>query len=61
MNSKNQHKIIGSPQRRVDAIGKVTGSAKFAEDYNVKHQLYGKVLRAKYPHDKVISVFTLGD
>ncbi len=58
MKLKNQHKIIGSPQRRVDAIGKVTGSAKFAEDYNVLHQLYGKVLRSKYPHAKIIKLDT---
>jgi CO/xanthine dehydrogenase Mo-binding subunit len=55
---KNQHNIIGSPQRRVDAIGKVTGTAKFAEDYNVLHQLYGNVLRSKYPHAKILSIDT---
>jgi CO/xanthine dehydrogenase Mo-binding subunit len=43
-------KIIGKPERRVDAWGKVTGRAKFAEDYSVGHQLWGKVLRSKYPH-----------
>ena len=43
-----KHKIIGKGERRVDALGKVTGTAKFAEDYNVMYQLYGKVLRAKY-------------
>jgi len=53
-----KHKIIGKGERRVDALGKVTGRAKFAEDYNVKHQLYGKVLRAKYPHAKILSVNT---
>jgi CO/xanthine dehydrogenase Mo-binding subunit len=43
-------KIIGKPERRVDAWGKVTGRAKFADDYSVGHQLWGKVLRSKYPH-----------
>ena len=37
-----QHNIIGTSQRRVDAWGKVTGRAKFAEDYSVAHQLVGK-------------------
>jgi CO/xanthine dehydrogenase Mo-binding subunit len=50
------YKIIGRPERRVDAWGKVTGRAKFAEDYNVGHQLWGKVLRAKYPHAKILSI-----
>ncbi len=55
---KNQHKIIGKPERRVDALGKVTGTAKYAEDFSVMHQLYGKVLRAKYPHAKILKIDT---
>jgi CO/xanthine dehydrogenase Mo-binding subunit len=51
-----KHSIIGTQQRRVDALGKVTGCAKFAEDYNVAHQLYGKVLRSKYPHAKILRI-----
>jgi CO/xanthine dehydrogenase Mo-binding subunit len=51
-----KHKIIGRGERRVDALGKVTGTAKYAEDFNVMHQLYGKVLRAKYPHAKILRI-----
>ena len=50
--------IIGNPERRVDAWGKVTGTAKFAADYSLPHQLYGKVLRSKYPHARILSVDT---
>jgi CO/xanthine dehydrogenase Mo-binding subunit len=53
-----EHKIIGKGERRVDAFGKVTGTAKYAEDFNVMHQLYGKVLRAKYPHAKILRIDT---
>jgi CO/xanthine dehydrogenase Mo-binding subunit len=53
-----KHKIIGKGERRVDALGKVTGMAKYAEDFNVMHQLYGKVLRAKYPHAKILRIDT---
>ena len=53
-----KHKIIGKSERRVDAWGKVTGRAKFAEDYAVGHQLWGKVLRSKYPHARVLSIDT---
>jgi CO/xanthine dehydrogenase Mo-binding subunit len=49
-------KIIGKSERRVDAWGKVTGRAKFAEDYSVGHQLWGKVLRSKHPHAKILSI-----
>ncbi|MBM4169562.1 MAG: xanthine dehydrogenase family protein [Ignavibacteria bacterium] len=54
----SKHKIIGKPERRVDAWGKVTGRAKFAEDYSVAHQLWGKVLRSKHPHAKILRIDT---
>jgi CO/xanthine dehydrogenase Mo-binding subunit len=51
-------RIIGKGERRVDALGKVTGRAKFAADYNAGHQLYGKVLRSAYPHARVLGIDT---
>jgi len=51
-----KHSIIGQPLPRVDAFGKVTGRAKFAEDYYLPNQLYAKVLRAKYPHAVITSI-----
>ncbi|MGZ5564643.1 MAG: xanthine dehydrogenase family protein molybdopterin-binding subunit [Chthoniobacterales bacterium] len=51
-------RLIGKGQRRVDALGKVTGQAKFAADYNAGHQLYGKVLRAKFPHARILRIDT---
>ncbi len=53
-----QHRIIGKGERRVDALGKVTGRAKFAADYNVAHQLYGKVLRSEHPHACILRIDT---
>jgi CO/xanthine dehydrogenase Mo-binding subunit len=50
--------IIGKGERRVDALGKVTGRAKFAADYNAGHQLYGKVLRSAYPHARILGIDT---
>ncbi|RPI03479.1 MAG: xanthine dehydrogenase, partial [Ignavibacteriae bacterium] len=55
---KDQLKIIGKSERRVDAWGKVTGKAKYADDYNAPHQLVGKVLRSKYPHAKIVRIDT---
>jgi CO/xanthine dehydrogenase Mo-binding subunit len=52
------HKIIGKPERRVDALGKVTGAAKYAADYGVAHQLWGMVLRAKLPHARIHRIDT---
>jgi CO/xanthine dehydrogenase Mo-binding subunit len=51
-------RIIGKGERRVDALGKVTGRAKFAADYNAGHQLYGKVLRSEYPHARILGIDT---
>jgi CO/xanthine dehydrogenase Mo-binding subunit len=54
----DKHTIIGNPERRVDSWGKVTGTAKFAADYSLPHQLYGKVLRSKHPHARIVSIDT---
>jgi len=53
-----RHHIVGTQQRRVDGYGKVTGTALFAEDYNRPHQLTGRVLRARYPHARVLRINT---
>jgi CO/xanthine dehydrogenase Mo-binding subunit len=58
MSKSIKTRIIGSGERRVDALGKVTGSAKFAADYSVTHQLYGRVLRSRYPHAKITRLDT---
>lgn len=55
---ENELHIVGKGERRVDAFGKVTGKAKFAADYNVGHQLVGKVLRSKHPHAKILHIDT---
>ena len=52
------HHIVGTRQRRVDAWGKVTGRAKFAEDYGAAHQLVGRVLRARHPHARILRIDT---
>ena len=52
------HRIVGTVQRRVDAWGKVTGRAKFAEDYGLAHQLVGRVLRARHPHARIVRIDT---
>ena len=53
-----KHQIIGSRQKRVDALGKVTGAAKYAADYNLPFQLYGAVKYAEYPHALIKNINT---
>ena len=54
----SSHNIIGTRQRRVDAWGKVTGRARFAADYNLAHQLVGRVLRSRHPHARILRIDT---
>ncbi|MBA7543484.1 Nicotinate dehydrogenase large molybdopterin subunit [subsurface metagenome] len=42
--------------KRVDAYEKVTGKAKFAADLFFPNMLYGKVLRSKYPHARIMKI-----
>jgi selenium-dependent xanthine dehydrogenase len=43
-------RVVGKVLSRPDAIQKVTGAARFADDYTFPDMLYGKVLRAGVPH-----------
>ena len=50
--------VIGHSYPRPDAVDKVTGAAKFADDYVFPGMLYGATLRAAYPHARIVSVDT---
>ncbi len=42
--------VIGESVNRSDAIAKVTGKARYSEDYSESDMLIGKVLRSQYAH-----------
>lgn len=44
------YKVIGSSVNRLDAVAKVTGKAKYADDFFERDMLVGKVLRSPYAH-----------
>ncbi len=49
--------IIGSSIPRVDAVDKVTGAAKFADDLQFgPGLLYGRLVRSPHPHARVIKI-----
>jgi xanthine dehydrogenase molybdenum-binding subunit len=50
--------IIGHSYPRPDAVDKVTGAAKFADDYAFPDMLHGATLRAEYPHARILSIDT---
>ncbi len=54
----NNLNIIGHPLPKVDAWAKVTGEAKFADDYVLPRTLYCKLLRSPIPHANIRGVDT---
>jgi len=50
--------ILGKPIRRVEAVAKVTGQAKYANDIEVADMLYGFVKRSPHPHARILNIDT---
>ncbi|MEW6622772.1 MAG: molybdopterin cofactor-binding domain-containing protein [Bacillota bacterium] len=49
-------RVVGKPVTRNDASLKATGKAVYAGDIFMPGMLYGKVLRSKYPHARIIKI-----
>ena len=47
------HKLIGHNYTTPDLIAKVTGKAKYAEDYRAEGMLFAKLLLSPMPHARV--------
>jgi CO/xanthine dehydrogenase Mo-binding subunit len=52
------NKIIGQPIKRLDAFGKVTGQTIYPGDRTFEDELWLKVLFARRPHARVVSIDT---
>ena len=50
------HRVIGKAHRKIDAVAKVTGVTKFADDLAFPRMLYCKLLRSTEPHAKILRV-----
>lgn len=50
---KDRLSVVGKSVRRIDALDKVTGRAKYCIDLKVDDMLYAKLLRSPYPHARV--------
>ncbi len=48
--------VVGTAMRRVDAVEKVTGAARFTGDLVVPGMLHGRVLRSPSPHARIARV-----
>ncbi len=49
-------RVVGHSLPRMDAPGKVTGSAIYAADFALPGMLFGKVLRSREPHARLVRV-----
>ena len=47
---------FGKSVPRVDALGKVTGELKYADDLSFTNMLHAKVLRSEVPHADIVSI-----
>lgn len=54
--AKDKFNIVGKPVIRQDGIGKVTGKAKYADDYRFEGELYGVMVRPDVSHAIIKSV-----
>lgn len=52
------YSYVGNSPIRLDAKSKVTGRAVYVEDIQLRGMLYGKVLRSKYAHARILSIDT---
>lgn len=52
--------VIGKSVPRVDALAKVTGKAKYTEDFKELGMLQAKVLRSPHPRAKIVRIDTSG-
>jgi CO/xanthine dehydrogenase Mo-binding subunit len=51
-------RVVGHSPPRIDAPGKVTGSAVYAADFALPGMLYGKVFRSAEPHARLVRLDT---
>jgi CO/xanthine dehydrogenase Mo-binding subunit len=51
-----EHRVAGTPARRVDGIAKVTGAARFTVDLSVPGMAYASVVRSTRAHARIASI-----
>ncbi|HEC22507.1 MAG TPA: aldehyde oxidoreductase, partial [Chloroflexi bacterium] len=51
-------RVVGQPLPRPEEMDKVTGRARYADDYVFPGMLYGRTLRSAYPHARILNIDT---
>ncbi|MEM0441008.1 MAG: xanthine dehydrogenase family protein molybdopterin-binding subunit [Candidatus Caldarchaeum sp.] len=53
-----RYRVIGKSIPKIDGLSKVRGLARYVDDVELPNMLYGKILRSRYPHAKIIRINT---
>ena len=53
---RRAYHVVGTPRPKVDAYGKVTGRALYADDIMLPRTLYGRLLRSPHAHARILSI-----
>jgi 4-hydroxybenzoyl-CoA reductase subunit alpha len=53
-----EFQVVGRALRKVDAVAKVTGATRFADDLVLPRMLFCKLLRSPHPHARIASIDT---
>jgi 4-hydroxybenzoyl-CoA reductase alpha subunit len=56
--ASGKRRVVGQALRKVDAVAKVTGATKFADDLALPRMLYAKLLRSPHPHARIVGIDT---
>src|SRR5919201_1791244 len=52
----SKFRIIGQSRKKIDALAKATGAAKYADDLMLPCMAYAKLLRSVHPHARIRSI-----
>jgi CO/xanthine dehydrogenase Mo-binding subunit len=53
-----KYSVVGRSVPKIDGGYKVTGMARYIDDIELPNMLYGKILRSRYPHAKILQINT---
>jgi xanthine dehydrogenase molybdenum-binding subunit len=53
-----KYSVVGRSVPKIDGGLKVTGMARYIDDIELPNILYGKILRSRYPHAKILRINT---
>ena len=49
-------RVVGHNEKVQHVVDQVTGKAKFTDDYTFDGMLFGRTLRSRYPHARIVSI-----